>query len=77
MHTIVGAVYRAGKFKPSGNPKKNKNLRLGRRPNQVGFTTLTCRLPPYSSLPYPSCQTTFDVVGAAFAVKHMHLALTP
>eukprot|EP00200_Dunaliella_tertiolecta_P010050 CAMPEP_0202388088 /NCGR_PEP_ID=MMETSP1127-20130417/75593_1 /ASSEMBLY_ACC=CAM_ASM_000462 /TAXON_ID=3047 /ORGANISM="Dunaliella tertiolecta, Strain CCMP1320" /LENGTH=279 /DNA_ID=CAMNT_0048989371 /DNA_START=37 /DNA_END=872 /DNA_ORIENTATION=- len=27
----------------------------------VGFTTLTCRLPPYSSLPYPSCQTTFDV----------------
>ncbi|KAF5830086.1 hypothetical protein DUNSADRAFT_15047 [Dunaliella salina] len=29
----------------------------------VGFTTLTCRLPPYSSLPYPSCQTTFDPPG--------------
>lgn len=31
---------------------------------QVGFTTLSCRLPPYSTLPHPSCQTTFEPVRA-------------
>jgi hypothetical protein len=30
---------------------------------QVGFTTLTCRLPPYSALPYPSCQATYELVS--------------